>query len=108
LRALSDSADRRVQFHLITRDGKTIPMLARIVGREMVSTPAGTFDSYKTELVVTGVRGVVAQFVLPAMYMWRRVEPPHAWVRYQGLDGGLGSSEAIMELVRFETARGSG
>jgi hypothetical protein len=54
-------------------------------------------------LAVTGIRGVLGQLVLPAMYMWHRVDPPHAWLRYRGLDGGIGSSEVVMELVRFET-----
>jgi hypothetical protein len=103
LRALSDAPDRRMRFHLVTREGKSVPMAARIVGQETISTPAGEFPAYKTELAVTGVRGVLGQLVLPAMYMWHRVDPPHAWLRYQGLDGGIGSREVVMELVRFET-----
>ena len=103
LRALSDAPDRRMRFHLVTREGKSVPMAARIVGQETIRTPAGDFAAYKTELAVTGVRGVLGQLVLPAMYMWHRVDPPHAWLRYQGLDGGIGSREVVMELVRFET-----
>ena len=103
LRALPDAAARSMRFRLITRDGKAIPMAARIVGQETVTTPAGAFQCYKTELAVTGLRGLVGQLVLPAMYMWHRVDPPHAWVKYQGLDGGVGSREVVMELVRFET-----
>ena len=103
LRALPDAPERRMRFHLVTQDGKTVPMAARIVGQETVSTPAGDFAAYKTELAVTGVRGVLGQFILPAMYMWHRVDPPHAWLRYRGLDGGIGSPEVVMELVRFDT-----
>jgi hypothetical protein len=103
LRALSDAPDRRMRFQLVTRDGKSVPMAARIVGQETIGTPAGDFAAYKTELAVTGVRGVLGQLVLPAMYMWHRVDPPHAWLRYRGLDGGIGSREVVMELVRFET-----
>jgi len=103
LRALSDAPDHRMRFQLVTREGKSVPMAARIVGQETISTPAGDFPAYKTELAVTGVRGVLGQLVLPAMYMWHRVDPPHAWLRYQGLDGGIGSREVVMELVRFET-----
>jgi hypothetical protein len=102
LRALSDAPERRMRFHLLTREGKSVPMAARIVGQETISTPAGDFAAYKTELSVTGVRGLLGQLVLPAMYMWHRVDPPHAWLRYRGLDGGIGSREVVMELVRFE------
>ena len=103
LRALSAAPERQMRFHLVTREGKSVPMSARIVGRETISTPAGDFAAYKTELAVTGVRGLLGQLVLPAMYMWHRVDPPHAWLRYRGLDGGIGSREVVMELVRFET-----
>jgi hypothetical protein len=102
LRALSDAPDRRMRFQLVTREGKSVPMAARIVGQETISTPAGDFAAYKTELAVTGLRGVLGQLVLPAMYMWHGVDPPHAWLRYRGLDGGIGSREVVMELVRFE------
>lgn len=102
LRALPDAPERRMRFHLITRDGKSVPMAARIVGQEMVTTPAGTFAAYKTELAVTGFRGVLGQLVLPAMFIWNRVDPPHAWLKYRGLDGGIGSPEVVMELVRYE------
>ena len=103
LRALSDAPDRRLRFQLVTREGTTVPMAARIVGEETISTPAGDFAAYKTELAVTGVKGLLGQLVLPAMYMWHRVDPPHAWLRYRGLDGGIGSREVVMELVRFES-----
>ena len=102
LRALSDAPERRIRFHLVTREGKSVPMAARVVGQETIRTPAGKFAAYKTELTLTGVRGVIGQLVLPAMYMWHRVDPPHAWLRYRGLDGGIGSREVVMELVRFE------
>ena len=103
LRALSDAPERRLRFQLVTREGKSVAMAARIVGQETISTPAGDFAAYKTELSVTGVKGLVGQLVLPAMHMWHRVDPPHAWLRYRGLDGGIGSREVVMELVRFET-----
>jgi hypothetical protein len=103
LRALADAPGRHMRFRLITRDGKAVPMAARIVGHETVTTPAGAFDCYKTELTVSGLQGVVGQLVLPAMHMWHSVDPPHVWVKYQGLDGGVGSRRVVMELARFET-----
>lgn len=103
LRALPGLSGRRMPFRLVTRDGKVVPMVARIVGEEIVTTPAGTFPCYKTELSISGVRGAVGQFLLPPMHMWHRVEAPHAWVKYQGPDGGLGSREVTMELVSFDS-----
>ena len=92
-----------MRFRLVTRDGKVIPMSARIVGEERVTTPAGTFRCHKVELSITGMRGAVGQLVLPAMHMWHRAEPPYVWVKYQGPDGGVGSREVTMELVMFDS-----
>ncbi|HEV8441744.1 MAG TPA: hypothetical protein VGT40_26955 [Methylomirabilota bacterium] len=102
LRVLPEASNRELRFQLVTREGKTIPMAARIIGQERMTTPAGAFECYKTELALTGVRGLVSQVALPSMLMWHRVDSPHVWIRYRGPDGGLGSREVVMELVRFE------
>jgi hypothetical protein len=65
-------------------------MAARIVGQETISTSAGSFAAYKTELAVTGLAGVLGQLVLPAMYMWHHVDPPHAWLLIAASTAGSG------------------
>ncbi len=102
LRVLPDAANSEVRFQLVTREGKVLPMTARIVGRERVRVPAGSFECYKIQLTVGGFMGWLADFVLPKMFMWHAVASPHIWVKYQGPAAGLGSPEVVMELVRFE------
>lgn len=67
-----------------------------------MSVPAGRFECYKIQLSVGGFLGWIADLVLPGMYMWHAVAPPHMWVKSQGPAGGPGSPEVVMELVRFE------
>lgn len=102
LRVLPATDSAGMRFHLVTREGKVVAMATQIVGRERVSVPAGTFESYKIELEITGILGWAANLVLPKMYLWHAVAPPHVWIKYQGPDGGPGSREVVRELVSFE------
>jgi hypothetical protein len=101
LRALPGQPGQQMRFELVTFSGKEVEMLAKIVGREQVRVPAGSFECYKVELSLTGVVGFIAGLVMPSMYMWHTVAAPHIWVKYQGPEGGVGSREIVRQLVRF-------
>jgi hypothetical protein len=101
LRRLPDQPGQQMRFVLLTMGGKTIGMLARIVGRQRVTVPAGSFECYTVELAPSGVAGLVADLLMPKMHMWYTVAAPHIWVKYQGPGGGPGSRRIVRELVRF-------
>ncbi len=107
LRLLPETKDRRMRFDLVTANGQTIGMQVRVIGRESVNVPAGTFDCFKLELEPTGLAGVLAALKLVKLYMWHTVAAPHFWVKYQGPDGVSTSREIIRELLRFETRTAS-
>ncbi len=101
LRGLPDQPGQQMRFVLLTMGGKTIGMLAKIVGRQRVTVPAGSFECYKVELAPSGVAGLVADLLMPKMHMWYTVAAPHIWIKYQGPEGGPGSRQIVRELVRF-------
>ncbi len=101
LRMLPDKPGQQMRFNLVTIDGKQVEMLAKIVDREQVTVPAGSFQCYKVEVAPTGVVGFIAGLVMPNMYMWHTVAPPHIWVKYQGPGEGSGPREILRQLVRF-------
>ncbi len=103
LRLLPDAPNHEMRFEVVTREGRVVGFVARIVGHERVTVPAGSFDCYKTELAVTGAYGVLADLLLPKLYMWQTEDPPHFWVKYQGPEAGPGSREIVRELLRFES-----
>lgn len=102
LRLLPGAPDRQMRFDLITRGGTTIGMRAKVLGREHVEVPAGGFDCLKVELDPTGFYGVLADIMLPRLFMWHTASSPHYWVKYQGPEGGLGSRQIVRELVSFK------
>ena len=87
--------------HLLTNAPALYAVTLEPRGRERVKTPAGEFECYKVELVARlGLLDLFQVFV-PKTYFWFTVAPPHVWVRYQGLESGLGTPEVIMELARL-------
>jgi hypothetical protein len=102
LRLLPAARDQQLQFDLVTGEGRLVGMRARVVGRERVTVPAGTFDSFQVQLEPTGVWAVLATLRGP-LYMWHTVAAPHIWVKYQGPDGSPGVPPVVRELVRFDT-----
>jgi len=104
LRLLPAARDQEMQFDLVTGEGRLVGMRARVVGRERVTVPAGTFDSFKVQLQPTGFLAFLATLD-SKLYMWHRVAAPHVWVKYQGPDGSPGLRPVVRELVRFDTQR---
>jgi hypothetical protein len=102
LRLLPDADGHRMRFSLVTIPGKVLEMEARIVGREVVSVPAGNFDCYRIEVAPTGLLGVLADLLMPKIQMWHTVAAPHVWIKYQGPGEGGDSREILRELTRFE------
>jgi hypothetical protein len=103
LRLLPEARDQQMQFDLVTGEGRLVGMHARVVGRERVTVPAGTFDSFKVQLQPTGFLEFLAT-LHSKLYMWLTVAAPHVWVKYQGPDGP-GLQPVVRELVRFDTQR---
>ncbi len=102
LRLLPEATDQQMQFDLVTGEGRLVGMRATVVGRERVTVPAGTFDSFKVQLQPTGLWAFLAP-LHAKLYMWHTVAAPHVWVEYQGPDGSPGFRPVVRELVRFDT-----
>jgi hypothetical protein len=102
LRLLPETEGQRMAFDLVTANGDTISMEARIVGREVVQVPAGTFECYRIALAPRGAMGLLAGLLLPKTFMWHTVAAPHFWVKYRGTDRSLGFREILRELIRFD------
>ncbi len=102
LRLLPNAPEQRMRFDLLTAEGKIVAMEARVIGRERVQVPVGSFDCYKFELSPTGLLGVMSNLMVGRFFLWHTVAAPHVWVKFQGPEGGVGSGEIVRELTRFE------
>lgn len=57
---------------VVPANGSQITTKLKVLGREMVETPAGTFEAYQVEL----------NFVSTKQWVWYAVEAPHYMVKY--------------------------
>ena len=51
-----------------------------------------------------GLLNLLTKYFLPKTYMWFTVKEPHTWVKYEGLESGLGSPYVMMELIEFKSS----
>lgn len=102
LRSLPFDPPGEREFHFLTNEPRMYRITMKPRGRERIKAPAGEFECYKYEMVVNlGLLGLLRVFI-PKTYFWFTVDPPHFWVRYEGLESGLGSPYVVMELEAFE------
>lgn len=102
LRALPFDPPRPVGAHLLTNEPRLYEVTFEPRERERVRTPAGAFDCYKVELVPhLGLLELFRVFV-PRTYFWLTAGPPHSWVRYEGLEAGLGTPRVVLSLAKLE------
>ncbi|HWP35570.1 MAG TPA: hypothetical protein VNM66_08235, partial [Thermodesulfobacteriota bacterium] len=99
LRALPLDPPRTVETHLLTGEPRLYAVGFEPRGREAVRTPAGLFDCYRIEMVPRlGLLGFL-RVVVPRTFFWLTASPPHRWVRYEGLEAGLGTPHIVIELA---------
>jgi hypothetical protein len=85
---------------LVTAEPARYKATATVLGQETVTVPAGTYECVKVELVLhLGHLGLLGKVFVPKTYMWHTAQPPHHWVRYEGLESGLGSPHVVAERL---------
>ena len=102
LRTLPFSTQESVTTNLLTNEPELYKVEFEQKGVETIKTPQGEIECYKVELIPKlGLLGVFKVF-FPKTHFWLTVEAPHRWVRYEGLENGLGTPEVVMEVTKFD------
>ncbi|MGB3729581.1 MAG: hypothetical protein WBA70_10075 [Thermodesulfobacteriota bacterium] len=105
LRTLPFGTDKTVKAKILSNEPELYNVEFQQRGIERVDTEDGEVDCYKVEVVPKlGVLGVLKVF-FPKTYFWFTVDAPHKWVRYEGLENGIGTPEVIMKVTNLKNAR---
>jgi len=103
----AEDADPELEFIFLDDSPDTYSVLVTYEGIEDVETPAGRFSCHKLRLIPDlGILTFLGKMLAPDIYMWFAVESPHFWVKFLGLEGGLGTPSVISELVEFKIGNG--
>ena len=83
-------------FHLMTNEPSRYKMTLKYLGTETISN----IPCHKLQLIPDlGAFNVIGAFV-PKTYFWLEAAPPHDFVRYEGLESGLGTPYIVMEKIK--------
>jgi len=101
LRTLPFGIDEAIKAKILSNEPELYNVDFKQKGIEKIKTKDGEIECYKVELVPKlGLLGVFKVF-FPKTYFWFTVAPPHRWVRYEGLENGVGTPEVIMEVTNY-------
>ncbi|MEE8584048.1 MAG: DUF3108 domain-containing protein [Acidobacteriota bacterium] len=101
LRQMDFQEGKTLHVHLLTDEPKLYKVRFKGAGRETVNTPDGPLECYKLRMEVELGFLTLFKFLLPDTYLWFGVDPPHMWVRYQGLESGRGSPKIVRSMTSF-------
>ncbi len=86
-------AKKELALHLLTHEPSLYRMTYKYLGDEVVNGA----NCYKLEMVPDlGALNLLGAFV-PKTYFWYKKAFPHDFVRYEGLESGLGTPYIVME-----------
>lgn len=86
-----------VKFYLITHEPSLYNMTMKDRGKEPITIKGESIECYKIEMIPDlGALSLIGAFV-PKTYFWYTVSAPHKFMRYEGLESGLGTPVIVME-----------
>ncbi|MFH2033927.1 MAG: hypothetical protein ABIJ26_04390 [Candidatus Margulisiibacteriota bacterium] len=93
---------RDVKFTLLASGPQVFKITMKNLGKETVITHDGKqIECYKLQMVPDlGALALVGAFI-PKTYFWYEAASPHRFVRYEGLDGGLGTPYMVYEVSSY-------
>ena len=81
----------------MTHEPSLQKMIVKYKGEETLKNGEDILECYKLQMIPDlGVLKALDIFI-PKIYFWYESKPPHNFVRYEGLEGGLGSPYIILE-----------
>lgn len=87
-------------FHLLTHEPSLYTMTAKYITEESVTSSGKDTDCFKLRIIPDlGAANIFGAFV-PATYFWLEAKPPHRFVKYEGLESGLGTPYIDMLKIK--------
>jgi len=88
---------RDLLFHLLTNEPKIYPMTVKYIGMENLKLGEKTVACHKIQMIPDlGALNIFGAFV-PKTYFWYKTDEPYDFIRYEGLESGLGTPYIVIE-----------
>ena len=91
--------DNYDSFYLLSNEPKLYKIKVELVKRETLDLPIGNIQCRKLKLITDmGILDRILRGLIPPTFAWHSESPPHFWVKYEGLEIGLGSKNIVSYL----------
>jgi len=91
-------------FYLLTSEPRLYKIDIKVIGKENVKLPIGKREAIKIRIIPNlGLLTGIAKALVPPTYLWFEKKTPHIWLKYEGLESGLGSAHVILYLTKFDS-----
>lgn len=91
---------RDVEFHLLTNEPTLYKITVKYRGKEKIEVGGKEIECHKLQMIPDlGLLNVFGAFV-PKTYFWYEIDPPYDYVRYEGLESGLGTPYIVLDAVK--------
>jgi hypothetical protein len=91
---------RDLNFYLLTHEPTLYKITIKYRGQEKIAIGKNEFECHKLEMIPDlGALNIFGAFV-PKTYFWFETKSPHHFVRYEGLESGLGTPYIDLDLVK--------
>ena len=89
-----------LDFLLVTHTPAVYAMTVKYRGKESINVGGRSTLCHKLEMLPDiGILNFLRVF-FPKTYLWFEAAPPHYFVRYEGLESGLGTPYVVVDAVR--------
>jgi hypothetical protein len=95
-----DKSYRR--FYLVTNEPELYKIDIKIIGVEEIKLDDGkVISAVKIRIIPNlGLLTGLSKLIVPPTYLWYRQEPPYQWIKYEGLETGLGSTHIVSYVTQ--------
>ena len=88
-----------VTCHLLTNEPAEYEIFVKYRGKEKVMIGDEEAECYKLEMVFNlGLLNIFGVFI-PKFYLWYEVKSPHNFVKYEGLESGMGTPYVVVSRI---------
>lgn len=90
---------RDVKFHLLTNEPTMYKITVKYIGLDTVELGGEKVECHKLQMIPDlGLLNMLGAFV-PKTYFWYRTSAPYEYVKYEGLESGLGTPYIVLETA---------
>ena len=104
LKPFIQKADKKetVRFNLLSSEPQLYKIIARFEKEEKIKIDAREIEAIKIRLTLDKgmLNLILAKLIRPA-FIWYEKDPPHAWLKYEGLESGKHSPYVIIETMPY-------